>query len=181
MAYRTSFWAKRELVEEAKKIGAIYGAKNLSAFINGFFHYLAFSENPHNGINIHRLLEDALSGNISKTRVAELRSGENRRQFVYNYLSSKRAYLAYDIRWKGINKTFEILHPYLLHAMCVEMYETEKFLILEDELFKYIRDWYNEISKSPRMEAVEVNILEEGGIKLFDQTLDNDSKEESCT
>ena len=96
MAYRTSFWAKRELVEEAKKIGAIYGAKNLSAFINGFFHYLAFSENPHNGINIHRLLEDALSGNISKTRVAELRSGENRRQFVYNYLSSKRAYLVYN-------------------------------------------------------------------------------------
>lgn len=64
-----------------RKIYPIYGAKNLSALVNGLLHFFAFSENPA-GIDIRRLLQDAVAGRVYAANPEILRRDSLRTDFM---------------------------------------------------------------------------------------------------
>lgn len=64
-----------------KKIYPLYGAKNLSALINGLLHFFAYSENPSE-VDIRRLLSDALTGKVYVENPAVLRADMVRTDFL---------------------------------------------------------------------------------------------------
>lgn len=49
--------------EYVKKIYPVYGAKSLSALVNGLVYYFCYAQNPPE-VDVRRLLQDALDGKV---------------------------------------------------------------------------------------------------------------------
>ena len=81
MKYRTSFWLIKDDVDFVRKIYPVYGAKNLSAFINGLLHYFAFAENPP-GVDIRRLIQDANEGKVYANNPVVVQQDKIRNDFM---------------------------------------------------------------------------------------------------
>lgn len=81
MKYRTSFWLKKADVEFVRNICPIYGAKNLSALINGLLYFFSYAQNPPE-VDIRRLLSDALAGKVYVENPAVLRADTVRTDFL---------------------------------------------------------------------------------------------------
>lgn len=64
-----------------KKIYPVYGAKNLSALINGLLHFFAYCENPPE-VDIRRLLQDALAGKVYVDNPEVLKADQIRTDFL---------------------------------------------------------------------------------------------------
>lgn len=164
MKRRTSFFLDFELVQDVKKIYASYGAKNLSALVNGFFYYLVYGENPVNGVDIALLFQDCLSGGLSRTRDAQLLSAGVKQKMVFAYLDAEwgRPFLVL-IRRFGLRKYLQ--NDCFIHERCEEMYSKHEIVILEDDMRRYLTEWY-EAARADRssFEEVELEVLRSGGL-----------------
>lgn len=81
MKFRTNILVNRTCWEWVKMIYPLYGAKSLSAFIDGFISYLCLGENPP-GINIRKLLEDALDGKVFIDNPAVMAQEQRKTDFL---------------------------------------------------------------------------------------------------
>lgn len=142
-----------------------YGAKNLSAFINGFFYYLCHLENPQNGIDIKRCLEDCLTGNILKSKHPDVLADERKAAAAFKYFEEYlgvESYL-YVLRKRGIKN---VLHTHSsIHELCEATYYNIGVVILEDDMRRYLREWYDKMKNTDCFEAVELKVLKSGGIR----------------
>lgn len=81
MKYRTSFWLKKADVEFVRNIYPIYGAKNLSALINGLLYFFSYAQNPPE-VDIRRLLQDALEGKVFAQNPEVIKADQILRDFL---------------------------------------------------------------------------------------------------
>lgn len=81
MKFRSTIRVERATWEYVKKIYPVYGAKNLSAFINGLLHFFAYSTNPPE-VDIRRLLTDALAGRVYVENPEIIRADQIRTDFL---------------------------------------------------------------------------------------------------
>lgn len=171
MQIKTSINLNLELRDEAKVLGGIYGAQNLSALVNGFFYYLLHHENPRNGVDIERLLHDALAGDIMKTKNQVLQARNQRRDIVFSHM---------DDAWgdgflklvRKYNKKRYLKSQSNLHEISIEIYNSHGIVILEDELLQYVDDWYEDAKCQPKFEKIELDILKDGGVVIADVSED---------
>ena len=63
MKFRSTIRIERNYWDWIKMIYPIYGAKSLSAFIEGILFFFCYGDNP-SGINIRKLFTDALEGKV---------------------------------------------------------------------------------------------------------------------
>ena len=63
MKFRTNILVERTTWEFVKQIYPVYGAKSLSAFINGLLYFFSYAQNPPE-VDVRRLLQDALDGKV---------------------------------------------------------------------------------------------------------------------
>lgn len=164
MIVKTSLNLNLHLRDEVKLICGTYGAKNLSALVNGFFYYMCHLENPQNGVDIRRCMEDCLSGNVVKSKHPSILVDKKKAAAAFKFFEEVLggdSYL-YVLRKRGIRNVLQ--SHLMIHDLCVETYDSLGVVILEDEMRRYLRDWYDQVKHTSRFEAVELNVLKSGGI-----------------
>ena len=72
---------ERSTWEYVKKIYPVYGAKGLSALINGLIHFFSYAENPPE-VDIRRLLQDALDGKVYANNPEILAAEQRQHDFL---------------------------------------------------------------------------------------------------
>ena len=81
MKFRTNIRIERRYWEWIKVIYPVYGAKSLSAFIEGVIFFFCYGDNPV-GINIRKLLEDALDGKVFIDNPAVMAQEQRKTDFL---------------------------------------------------------------------------------------------------
>lgn len=164
MQVKTSINLNFHLREEVKLIQAVYGAQNLSALVNGFFYYLCHGENPKNGVDIERCMQDALAGNIQITKNPQLLAEARKEAAAFSCFEEfwgGDPYLVY-LRRFGIRSILR--DNSRIHKLCEDTYSHSGVVILEDDMRRYLTAWYEGAKGTPRFDAVELEVLKSGGI-----------------
>lgn len=150
MKYRTSFWLKKKDVDYVRKIYPIYGAKNLSALINGILHYFAYAENPP-GVDIHRLLQDAVAGRVYVENPEIVHADQIRNDFfemvTENYEYTMLSLLCEDENFLSRNKS---LRSSLQYVMATQ-YE---HIITDAELDVLFAQWKDAVKQNGKFREV---------------------------
>lgn len=81
MKFRSTIRIERSYWEWVKLIYPLYGAKSLSAFIEGLLFFFCYGENPQ-GINIKKLLSDALDGKVFVDNPVVLQLESRKKKFL---------------------------------------------------------------------------------------------------
>lgn len=81
MKFRTNIRIERNYWDWIKVIYPIYGAKSLSAFIEGILFFFCYGDNP-SGINIRKLFTDALEGKVFVDNPAVVQQDKIRNDFM---------------------------------------------------------------------------------------------------
>ena len=128
MKFRSTIRVERTSWEYVKKIYPVYGAKNLSALIDGLLYFFCYAQNPPE-VDIRRLLQDALDGKVyahnpEVLAADQLRSNwlefveETHEQTMLELLCRDGDnFLAQDAHSRlrlNIQKQFAALHDYVL-------------------------------------------------------------------
>ena len=174
MQVKTSLNLNLYLRDEVKMICGTYGAKNLSALVNGFFYYLCHLKNPQNGVDIERCMRDCLAGTVVKSKNPQVLADERKAQAAFSFFEDTLGgdpYL-YVIRKRGLRNI--LLSHGAIHDLCVGTYDASGVVVLEDDMRRYLREWYENVLNTPRFEAVELDVLKSGGI--FDSASAEDKK-----
>lgn len=176
MQVKTSLNLNFHLREEVKLLYGEYGAENLSAFVNGFFYYLLRSENPPNGIDIEKCMRDALNGTIVKSRNKQHIEDARKEQLVHEYLETSWGQaLLEHIRKFGMKR---IISRGNLRKFSEEIYSSYGEIILEDDLLRYLTDWYNAAKQRPDFKDVELAVFLAGGVRVSKQEHENTEESE---
>lgn len=176
MQVKTSLNLNLYLRDEVKMICGTYGAKNLSALVNGFFYYLCHLKNPQNGIDIEKCMRDALNGTIVKSRNKQLIEDARKEQLVHEYLETSWGRpLLEHIRKFGMKR---FISRGNLRKFSEEIYSSYGEIILEDDLLRYLTDWYNAAKQRPDFKDVELAVFIAGGVRVSKQEHENTEESE---
>lgn len=126
MKFRSTIRIERNYWDWIKLIYPIYGAKSLSAFIEGILFFFCYGDNP-SGINIRKLFTDALDGKVFvdnpsvvqqdkiKSDFMELISENYEGTMLEQLCSSGDGFLESNIRLRlNIQHQFQLIYEHTL-------------------------------------------------------------------
>ena len=126
MKFRSTIRIERSYWDWIKLIYPIYGAKSLSAFIEGILFFFCYGDNP-SGINIRKLFTDALEGKVFVDNPAVVQQDKIKADFMEliseNYegtmleqlCSSGDDFMNMNIRLRlNIQHQFQVVYEYTL-------------------------------------------------------------------
>lgn len=135
--------------EYVKKIYPVYGAKNLSALINGLLHFFTFCENPPE-VDVRRLLQDALAGKVYSDNPAVLKADQVRTDFLEfiseTYESTMLQQLCQDWDFLRSNTMMQLN----IQRGFSEAYE---YVLTDAELFDLFAVWRDQMEQSGKYRA----------------------------
>lgn len=164
MQVKTSINLNLHLRDEVKLIQGEYGAQTLSALVNGFFYFLCHGENPKNGVDIERCMQDALAGNIHLTKNPQLLAEARKEAAAFSCFEEEWSGNTYLVHLRRFGIRNILRNNSHIHNLCENTYSKSGVVVLEDDMRRYLTAWYEMMKDTPRFDAVELEVLKSGGI-----------------
>lgn len=155
MKFRTNILVNRTCWELVKEIYPLYGAQSLSALIDGLLYFFCYGDNPP-GINIRKLLEDALGGKVFAENPAVIAQEKRTTDFLeFVTESGFEALLLETLCSNGdnflqTNKNLVIQLHHEYHEWCGET-------LTDDELFELVSIWRDIVKTNGKFRTAYAN------------------------